>query len=199
MDLPLGAIDFSRGDQDLWIRWNRAYRMVSDYLRAYRVDNILLLHQTALQVIYQLKTRIPDPAAVDEAELMKMATLEVDEYVNKWLAAVLGEDAVCGKSSLVRGRLALVLCGFPEKWGTHFLSPGPLPPEFVQQMRKAHLVTGPGLKVTSMRPEPIDMGVLTDAARSTWEVLDRWPWLKALMFWSVLLGMTLLVFSIARG
>jgi len=110
------------------------------------------------------------------------------------------EPPVANDTSRTRedGRVALLLCDASERWPYAILSAGELPPDLVRAMRESMLVAGPNLEINSMVPREIDYGWFPEIAGDTLEQLERHPFLKAIVVWTLLLLILAFLFYITR-
>lgn len=174
--------------------WNAAYVRVEEYLRALRVYN--RLHATRLTV------RILERAAAKHEhnpghDPVTLAAEEMQAVTDEWFRRVVrGPDLPHG-SPVIAGRVALLLSNASERWPYAFLA-DELPPELNRAFERTAIFAGPDMTVTSMVPQPIDLGPITDAAGDAVEQLSRWPVLRTVALWTLFLGVLAVVFHFTR-
>ncbi|HYC69803.1 MAG TPA: hypothetical protein VEB66_01265 [Opitutaceae bacterium] len=82
-----------------------------------------------------------------------------------------------------RGRARVLLAGLPARWPSAFLSPV-LPAPARAAISAIPLHATPDLRdTTSMVPQPLDLGPVSEVAEGTWRTYDKWPVLRALTIW----------------
>jgi hypothetical protein len=111
-------------------------------------------------------------------------TAEIVEALDDW-ALTLPRDDVPDLSSqgIARSRARLLLVGLPACPAGFFHSQ--LPPGMVAALQRANLQTAPDLHQTSMTPQPLDLGPLSEVADETWRTFDKWPALRGLAIWTL--------------
>lgn len=88
-----------------------------------------------------------------------------------------------------RGRARIFLAGVPQRWPAAFLSPV-LPLAARSAISSVPLHATPDLRdTTSMLPQPLDLGPVSDVAEGTWRTFDKWPVLRALTIWLLFFGL----------
>jgi hypothetical protein len=63
---------------------------------------------------------------------------------------------------------------------------GPLPPP------------APALQPSSMTPQPLDLGPVSEVADGTWRTFDKWPFLRGITIWVLFLSLLCAVFYVVR-
>lgn len=175
--------------------WNAAYVRVEDYLRAHRIHN--RLHQSRL--IQQILERAARRHAADPSvSPTRLVAEETSLRMTAWFGAMLGEGAVPSDRIAVDGRVALLLCDGPQRWPYAFLDEREIPPDFRQAMRDGVIQAGPDLAVSSMVPRPIDLGPIPDVAGGTIERIEKWPILRALLWWGLFAAVLAVFFRLTR-
>lgn len=136
--------------------WNFAYEKVEAYLRGLRVRNKLLIAKLNFQILKQAADRLgkdthlrPTEAAIEEAIAL----------VNDWCGKVVGDEleSAPGRVS-TRNRLSLLLVDMPNRYQKLFLTEGPWPEHFVEEMKASLLRSGPDFQISQMTPREIDLG-----------------------------------------
>ena len=84
---------------------------------------------------------------------------------------------------IARSRARMLLVGMPA------CRPGichsHLPPGLPEALMRVHLQPVPDLHQTSMTPQPLDLGPLSDVADETWRTFDKWPVLRGVAMWTL--------------
>lgn len=166
--------------------WDEAYLRVESYLRAHQIESRILLHDLVADIIHEARLRFQHPAG---EEPLQIAMRIANERIAQWFDTILGDETPSGERISVRGRLALAMADVPGRWPHYFLRAEPPPPELVQAMRAAYLEAGPELQFSNMAPRPIDLGPIANVAGETWRTFKRWPLLRAITGWLILLGL----------
>ena len=168
---------------------------LKDYLRAHRIHN--RLHQSRLiQKILERAARRHETEP--QREPTTLAAEETEAMMDLWFAEVLDERGQPHERIAVDGRVALLLCDGPQKWPYAFLDEQHIPADFAQAMRAGAIEAGPDMQVSSMVPRPIDLGRITEAAGETFERIERWPILRALLLWFVFAAVLAGIFYATR-
>jgi len=176
--------ELSRLNETELAECEEAYAAVESYFLALRVRNRLLISELVRKVLgnafHRKKTEPERPLRV-------LAVEEALAEIASWTQKVLDEPLEYNRLA-VRGRLALLLAGMPDKWQSVFLTAAPWPPEFVTAMRSAYLVSAPGFAGLPMEARPLDLNVFGTSAAQWWDTLDRRPIVRA-MFWGLVLAL----------
>lgn len=158
--------------------WDEAFVAVECYLVALRLRNSLVRAQIintvlarAFERYKQDSTRVPRVLAIEET------LLEISQWTQNVLEEPLEENRLAA-----RGRLALLLADMPIKWQGVFLTPPPLPDEFVEKMRRSYIAAGPHFSELMMLPQPLNLNAFGSGAARVWEKIDREPALKRMSF-----------------
>ena len=175
--------------------WNAAYVRVEDYLRAHRIHNRLHQSRLILQILERAARR---HEANPSSEPTTLAAEETEAMMDLWFADVLEVRGQPHERIAVDGRVAMLLCDGPEKWPYAFLDEKSIPADFAQAMRTRVLKAGPDMAVSSMAPQPIDLGLITEAAGETLEQFEKWPILRALLLWLIFAGALAGIFYATR-
>ena len=195
MDVSLESLNSFRPRTGTMEAWNAAYVRVEDYLRAHRIHN--RLHQSRL--IQQILERAARRHETEpHREPTTLAAEETEAMMDLWFAEVLEVRGQPHERIAVDGRVALLLCEGPEKWPYAFLDEQHIPPDFAQAMRAGAIEAGPDMKVSSMVPRPIDLGLITEAAGETLEQIERWPILRTLLLWLLFVAVLAAIFYATR-
>jgi hypothetical protein len=96
-----------------------------------------------------------------------------------------------------RGRAQLLLAHAPTRWPDTFLGDEP-PPELTGAVQSAALQPVQPLRQTTMTPEPLDLGPVSEVADETWKTFDKWPVLRGLTIWLLFLLLLSSVFYLVR-
>ena len=166
--------------------WDEAYLRVESYLRAHQIDSRILLNDLSADIIREARQRRQQ---TPDAEPVEVALRVANERMAAWFDNILGDETPSGERIGVRGRLALAMTDVPGRWPHYFLRPNPPPPEMVQAMRAAYIEAGPELQFSNMAPRPIDLGPIANVAGETWRTFQRWPVLRAIVGWLIILGL----------
>ena len=195
MELSLESLGSFRPKTGTLEQWNAAYVRVEDYLRAHRIHN--RLHQSRLiqRVLSAAAARHDQNPALDPATL---AIEETDRLMDGWFGELLDEKELSHDRIAAEGRVALLLADGMDRWPFVFLSEQNVPAEFVQLMKQSSMKAGPDLTVSSMVPRDIDLGVITEAAGSTLERIERLPIVRMLLLWAIFSAVLTAVFFATR-
>lgn len=175
--------------------WNAAYVRVEDYLRAHRIHN--RLHQSRL--IQQVLERAAGRHAVEPGRSPTViAAEETEAMMDTWFAEMLDVRGQPHERIAVEGRLALLLSDGPQRWPYAFLEYREIPADFGAAMRAGVIEAGPDMAVSSMVPRPIDLGPIPEAAGETFERIERWPILRAVLLWLLFAGALAGIFYVTR-
>jgi len=180
MDVSLESLSSFRPKTGTMDAWNAAYVRVEDYLRAHRIHNRLHQSRLILQILERAARR---HEANPTAEPTTLAAEETEAMMDLWFADVLDVRGQPHERIAIDGRVALLLSDGPEKWPYAFLDEQSIPPDFAKAMRTRVLTAGPDMAVSNMAPQPIDLGLITEAAGETLEQFEKWPILRALFLW----------------
>lgn len=136
----------------------------------------------------------PDQAR--ELALQPVADLQrqLDDWSADLVAPRAGETPALRRA---RGRAQLLLARAPSRWPAHFLRTPPCP-ELTSAVQAVALETKRPLRQTSMAPQPIDLGPVSDVADETWKTFDTWPVLRGLTIWLLFSLLLATVFYVVR-
>ncbi|QYM77670.1 hypothetical protein K0B96_10065 [Horticoccus luteus] len=161
--------------------WNAAYARVEEYLRAHRIYNRLYATQLAVQILKRAALRHERNPARDP---VVVAAEEMEETIEGWFRRFAAERELSHGGAAIPGRLALLLANAPERWPEVFLA-DEVPPELTQALTTMEIIAGPDMSVSSMVPQPIDLGPISDAAGDALEHFARWPLLRTVSLWLI--------------
>jgi len=195
MELSLESLDSFRPKTGTLEQWNSAYVRVEDYLRAHRIHN--RLHQSRLiqRVLVAAAARHLQNPGLDPSTL---AIEETDRLMDGWFGELLNEKGLSHDRIAAEGRVALLLADGMQRWPYVFLEEQNVPVEFAQLMQQSSIRAGPDLAVSSMVPREIDLGIITEAAGSTLEHIERLPLVRVLLLWGIFVGVLAAVFYATR-
>lgn len=195
MELSLESLDSFRPKTGTLEQWNSAYVRVEDYLRAHRIHN--RLHQSRLiqRVLVATAARHLQNPGLDPSTL---AIEETDRLMDGWFGELLNEKGLSHDRIASEGRVALLLADGMQRWPYVFLEEHNVPAEFAQLMQQSSIKAGPDLAVSSMVPRDIDLGIITEAAGSTLEHIERLPLVRVLLLWGIFAGVLTAVFFATR-
>ncbi len=165
--------------------WDEAFLRVESYLRSHRLESRILISRLTTEIIRAAQA---EAAARPGLVPVQVAMDVADRRMSAWFMRVLGEDVADEPRLGARGRLALVLADVPGRWPQYFLSDEPPPADLVAAMRSAYVEAGPQLRFSNMVPRPIDLGPIASAAGETWSTLRRWPLLRAVLGWVLIVA-----------
>lgn len=123
---------------------------------------------------------------------------KIQDELDAWAAtlALVGP----GESHLqrrARAKAQVLLAEVPARWPAHFLHTPP-PPEIVTAVQAFALQPTRPLRQTSMSPQPIDLGPVSEVAQGTWRTFDTWPVLRGLTIWLLFALLLGAVFYVVR-
>lgn len=195
MELSLESLNSFRPATGTLDQWNAAYVRVEDYLRAHRIHN--RLHQSRL-IQRVLSTTARRHAQNPAADPVTLAIEEADRLMDEWFGELLGEKGLSHNRIAAEGRVALLVADGMQRWPYAFLVEENIPPEFAHAMKQSSIRAGPDLAVSSMVPRDIDLGVITEAAGSTLERMEKLPVVRVLLLWALFAGVLTAVFFASR-
>jgi hypothetical protein len=133
--------------------WNAAYYRLEDYLRAHAVTD--RIHQA--QIILPLLQRATARHATDPSQdPTRLAMEEIQRELDQWFQRVLPEENMPSARLNNLARASLYIVNATQRWPRIFLTPDPLPPDFLEAMQKASFQSGPDLNVSTMVPRHPD-------------------------------------------
>jgi hypothetical protein len=134
----------------------------------------------------------------DAARCAPRSIEEVLARLDAWAATLV--PAQPGESPAqhsARGRAQLLLARVPARWPEEFLRTDPSP-ELAGAVQSATLQPLRPLHQTSMTPELLDLGPVSEVADETWKTFDKWPVLRGLTIWLLFLLLLSSVFYLVR-
>jgi hypothetical protein len=176
-------------------KWSEAYARVENYLRAYRIENRLLLSRLTHRILENSAELV---AGGDERPPRTIAINEATRLIREWTERAIGATGETERMRHARARAALYLANIPQRWPKDFLGDEDVPPELREELRSVYLNAGPDLEFSSMTPREIDLGPISDAADETWRTFAKWPLLRGIVTWVVILGLGGVVFYLTR-
>lgn len=140
--------------------WNAAYARLEDYLRALHVASKAYQGQIVLKLLESAAERHAKDPSRNPTELVME---EADVALKQWFARIFPDE----KRAIVTGYVVLMATGALERWPEEFLQDR-VSSEFKHAIREYDVRSGPGLRISSMVPRPIDVsplvhGVLVDS------------------------------------
>jgi hypothetical protein len=174
--------------------WNAAYVRVEEYLRAHRVYNRLHATRLTVKILERAAAKHERTPARDPVVL---AAEEMEAMTEEWFARNLRDSELPHGSRLVAGRVAMMLANAPERWPYAFLA-DEVPPELGKVFETTAIYAGPDMSVSSMVPQPIDLGPISDVAGDALHQFERWPLLRTIGLWSLFLAALAAVFHATR-
>lgn len=174
---------------------DEVFARVDNYLRAYRVPAARRAQLVPLIVDAAARRHAAAPAG----DLSSCAIDEAQKLVNAWIDQLVPHDDLENPARrLAHGRAALHLAGVPERWPGDFLASSEPPAILVDRLRSAYLEAGPDLEFSSMVPRPIELGIVSEVADSTWKTFDKWPVLRGLFLWGIFGALLVSAFYLVR-
>lgn len=175
--------------------WAEARERVRGYLAAHGVG-APQLDELAGQILLVARERAaaepgrhPPSIAIDAAIAL----------IDGWIEHIVGsEQPETSGRKFAHERASVHLAQISRSWPQHFLSSGEVPPELATHLRSTHVKAGPDLEFSSMASRPIDLGLVSDVAGSTWRTFDRLPALRAVAIWAVYIALLALAFAAVR-
>lgn len=136
------------------------------------------------------------PAAARELSFHSME--ELQRQFDDWSADLVppspGESRTQQRA---RARAQLLLARVPARWPGQFLRRPPHP-GIAAAVRHTAIESKRPLRQTSMTPQPIDLGPVSDVADETWRTFDTWPVLRGLTLWLLFCLLLASVFYVVR-
>ena len=176
--------------------WDDAFEKVENYLRAHRIRSKVILAEFVPEIL----ARAQDQHRLNpDQDPVRLASQEADKMLEDWFRELIADTVADEVDTGAQGRLALLLMDAPRRWPQYMLRPrSELPDEFVDEFCKSFINAGPDMDLTSMRPQPLDLGPITYMAESTLNNLARWPWFKSLLLWGAIIGAFTYLFWLTR-
>lgn len=136
-----------------------------------------------------IERRLPPSAAV--------AALQ--ERIDRWAApygTTFRDESEAHRAA--RGKARILLADLPGRWPGAFLAPV-LPLHARAAISAFPLHATPDLReTTSMVPQPLDLGPVSEMAEGTWRTFDKWPFLRGLTIWLLFLLLLVAVLYTVR-
>ena len=171
------------------------FERVDNYLRAYRVPAARRAQLTPLIVDSAMRRHASSP----HEDPTSFAVDEAARVVNAWIDQLVPHDEVENPARRhAHGRAALHLAGVPQRWPADFLANSQPPAILVDRLRSAYLEAGPDVEFSNMVPRPIDLGIVSNVADSTWRTFDKWPVLRGLFLWGLFAALLASAFFLVR-
>jgi hypothetical protein len=176
--------------------WDAAFQRVESYLRAMHIRNRPVLNSQVARIVERTRQRLQSGERRPPVEL---AGEELMRALARWFRGVLnvGDDTPDAEV-LVRGRMALIMSELTPARQALVLSDDVHDDAFIGELQRAYSITGPNFEHATMRARPLDLGVLPRAAEGALEGLDRWPRVRMVLVWTLLLGLFALIFYFTR-
>ena len=181
MDILLGSLNLPKPDLGEMAELDEAYGKVENYLRACRVSSRLHRARITAMIVNRAVARRSSSCA--SQPLSTVAIEEARRLITAWLSGLLPPRPDDQPYTPAEGFVALYLCDGPMRWPNAFLASGEEPPGFLDTLRARLVKAGPALEVSSMVPRPFDGGILPEHAGPARDPSDRFPILRALLFW----------------
>jgi hypothetical protein len=138
---------------------------------------------------------------LDPAEAGSLASQPVDEIqarLDRWAATLVpAHPGESPRQQEARGRAQLLLAQAPVLWPEQLLQ-FPPSPEMTAAIQSVSLPVKRPLRQTSMTPQPIDLGPVSEVAHETWKTFDKWPVLRGLTVWLLFSLLLAAVFYVVR-
>lgn len=136
------------------------------------------------------------PAAA--GELTHRPLDEIQDLLDEWAARLVPARPDEGpQQNRARARAQLLLAEGPARWPDQFLHPAPTP-ELAAAVQAVALQPKLALRPTTMTPQFIDLGPVSEVAHGTWKTFDAWPVLRGLTVWLLFTLLLALVFYVVR-
>ena len=175
--------------------WNGAYVRVEEYLRAHRVHNRLHASRLTHRILERAAHRHERNPARDPAVL---AAEEMHALMEEWFGRFVDTRDLPSGTAAIPGRVAMLLTDAPERWPCAFLADEGVPEELAGAMQARTLQAAPDMTVSSMLPQPIDLGPISEAAGETLQQFERWPMLRTVCLWLVFVVALTVIFQATR-
>lgn len=172
-----------------------AAERVENYLRAFRVPAA----RRAELVPAILEAAERRHAETPEADLTALAMDEAMALIDAWIDRFVPHEKHEGPARrLAHGRAALHLAALPQRWPGQFLAGTEPPAVLIERLRAAYLEAAPEVELGNMVPRPMDLGLMSEMADSTWRTFDKWPVLRGLLLWGLFVGLLAAAFYLVR-
>ncbi len=130
--------------------------------------------------------------------LRSRSVAEIQSQLDQWAATLV--PALPGEipsQREARGRTQLLLAQVPTRWPDQLLRQPPAP-DVAAAVAAAALPAKRPRRQTSMTPQPIDLGPVSEVAHETWKTFDKWPMLRGLTLWLLFSLLLASVFYVVR-
>ena len=172
-----------------------ARNRVDNYLRAYRVPAERRERLVPLIVEAAMRRH----ASYPQEDLGALAIDEATSLIDAWISQLVSSDESENPARrLAHGRAALHLAGVPQRWPHEFLASAEPPAVLVDRLRTAYLDAGPDVELANMVPRPMELGLISNVADTTWKTFDKWPVLRGLFLWSLFGALLVAAFYLVR-
>jgi hypothetical protein len=164
--------------------WDEAFLRVESYLRAYGLESHVLLNEATAAIIGEAREKARSGASESPVELAMDAT---QSRIGAWMAR--SGQPVDWTNDRIRaqGRLALIVADLPSRWPNSFLSSDPFPADLAVAMASFQVLPAPGMRVSSMAPEPLEFGLL-EPADPRIQSKRIWIPIRAVVPWLLIFG-----------
>lgn len=198
MDLLLGPVNLPEVGAAEATELDEAYSKVENYLRACRVSSRLHRARLTAMIVSRALERRVGGGGPDGMPLSTYAIEDARLLIDAWLAGLLPPRSGEHPYTREEGFVALYLCDGTIRWPHAFLSAGGEAPGFREALRARLVKAGPDLEVSSMVPRPLDRGILPEFAGSARDTFDRFPVLRAMLFWLIFTVLLAVLFWYTR-
>jgi hypothetical protein len=137
-----------------------------------------------------------DPAGA--GPLAAQPVPEIQARLDRWAAALVpAQPGESPRQQEARGRAQLLLAQVPVRWPGELLR-FPPDPGLAAAVGAVALPVKRPLRQTSMTPQPIDLGPVSEVAQETWKTFDKWPVLRGVTVWLLFSMLLAAVFYVVR-
>jgi hypothetical protein len=165
--------------------WNAAYFRLEDYFQTLGVIDKVQQNRIIVHILEKAAARHAADAGQNPTTL---AMEEARAVMQQWFENILGER----ERIMVAGLTSLLAVDVPEKWPAAFLS-DEIPAELRREMRANDVRTGPGLRMSRMVPQSLNVRPLLDPLRFP-DAVEMVRWSLAVLATVVVLA----VLSVSR-
>jgi hypothetical protein len=142
--------------------------------------------------------RLHGLSAQEAGQFANRSLAEIQEDLDAWAASLVAVRPDEGElPHRARGRAQLLLARALARWPGCFLHPAP-PPGLAGAVQAVALQATRSTRQTSMTPQPIDLGPISEVADETWKTFDKWPVLRGLTLWLLFSLLLVTVFYVVR-
>ncbi len=175
--------------------WDAAYERVELRLRSYGVTNRVVLHQLTQEIVAAAADRHDDTPERDPVEL---AAEETDRRLRTWIDDLVESTDETQDQRFARGRAAVFYTRLLERDPAELLAGDATPTELRRELRATYLQAGPDFEFSSMVPNPIDLGIVSNIADETWRTFAKWSVLRGLTICTLCMGLFGTAFYLVR-